>query len=107
MEQDTQNELSVLRAKLQAMSDIVHGHGLRLELQQMELQNVKKAIDVLAATAATGEQLSNTSVMVQLKLDRLSDEFAEIRGQMVWGVRLVVGAVILAVIALVTRGGTL
>jgi hypothetical protein len=101
---DNPNEISVLRQRQHALADAVHQHGIKLELHSLELLNVKKAMELLAASAATGEQLASATQIVQLKLDRLGDDVSTMKNAMVWAVRLVVGAVIMAVIALVLRG---
>lgn len=102
---DNPNEIAVLRARLHGMANDVQNHGVKLELHNLELANLKESIKTLADNTATSDQLTAATQIVQLKLDRMGDDVSTMKSAMVWTVRVVVGAVLLAVIALVIRSG--
>lgn len=101
---DHPNEIAVLRARLHGMANDVQNHGIKLELHNLELQNMKEAIKTLADNTATSDQLASATQIVQLKLDAMGSDVSTMKSAMVWTVRIIVGAVIAAVLALVLRG---
>lgn len=86
-------------------------HELEKSVQELKLEQAKQAIElgVLKGQqlgSATSFEVQSVTNLMNVKLDHLSELVTAIRAVHVWGTRLVVGAVILALLGLVLRQGS-
>lgn len=98
-----EDDIQKIRQRLHNISDTVHAHGMRLELQGLEITNVKKQVEGLQQSMATSQQLESASELVQLKLDHVAGEINQIKRFILGGIGITLTAVLVAVLSLVVR----
>lgn len=94
---ETAQELHKIRQRMHDIAEVVHQHGAKIEINKIELVNLKEAVETIVETHATREQVKSESAILQVKLDQVSGQVSEIKGSL----NKVTFAVILAVIAAV------
>lgn len=118
----TEDEQETLRKRIHKMSDQVQAHELRLAEDAVQIRSLTERLDGALRTMATGDQLhameSNLALqllnaklqlegavsLIREQVSNLKDDLTPIRKGINWVVTLVLGAVILAVLALVLKG---
>lgn len=94
---ETAQELQRIRQRIHDIAEVVHAHGAKLEINKLELGNLKETVETIVETHATRSQLTSESTILQVKLDQVASQVSEIKGSL----NKVTFAVILAVIAAV------
>lgn len=120
----TEEEQEKLRQRLHNMNDKVQSHELRLAEQGALLRSVTERVDGIVKTMATSDQLHAMELNLALQLGNaksqlesavalireqvtnVKDDLLPIKSGINWLARLIIGAVILAVLALVLKGRT-
>ena len=102
-EMDDNSELNQMRRRTHDLADVVHAHGIKIELHTMAIANLKECIDTIRQTSATSEQMRAVVELVTAKLDHLTEKFDSVNQMVTWAIRIVIGAVILGVLAMVIK----
>jgi hypothetical protein len=110
-----------IRARIHNLSDVVQKHEIRLAEDKVLIEAVTSRVDGIIRTMATGEQLraAETNIGLQLtnnktqlegqltdlrtQMTNVKEDLAPIRSGINWVATLIIGAVILAILALVLR----
>lgn len=119
----TEEEQETLRRRIHNINDMVQKHEIRLAEDSVLIRSVTDRVDHAILTMATGEQLRNAEINLGLQfanaktqlegainiltagLQNVKDDLTPIRKGINWVVTLIVGAVIVALMALVLKGG--
>lgn len=109
-------ELDRLRSRVHNLSDTVHHHALKLGSHDLMLDVLDKHFETLRGSTATREQLElvsqttkqhvdNAVAGVAAQVQSVKEDLAPIKRGIYWAVALILGAVILALVGTVLRGG--
>lgn len=104
-----------LRARVHRMSDLVHAHDGMLREHSVLLSMNGKQIEVVRTSCATVEQLNHASATMKTavenserllteKLTTLSNDLGPIKRGVYWAIAIILGAVLMALMALVLNG---
>lgn len=96
-------EFSRLEARVHRLADDVQSHRAQLGEHKLLLKILKESVDGLRVSMATSEQLDALENTLHLKLDNLTAAVDPIKRGVYWIVTLVLGAVVLAGMALLLR----
>lgn len=118
------NEAKRIRARIHNLADKVQGHEIFLETHRSEIarnkedlielrrtvvfqsqfQNISQDLSDLRIVAATKAELVSEKMLINSKLDSMEKNLNAIREAFGWGIKIIVGAVIMALMALVLKG---
>lgn len=118
------DESKRLRARIHNLADKVQGHEIFLETHRSELarnkeeilelrrtvvyqpqfQNISQDLSDLRIAAATKSELVSEKMLINSKLDAMEKNLNGIREAFGWGMKIIVGAVLMALLALVLKG---
>ncbi len=118
IEDDDQHEtraLEIIRARIHKLNDMVQTHEGRFVEHKTLILGLQSQVDSIRKLTATREQVEAIAVLHKTQLDgavttlsqsinNLKDQLEPIRRGMYWGVTLVLGAFILALVNLLIHG---
>lgn len=101
---DMESEVRSLRTRHHDLADALQTYRLQQVMQDEGIKYVKETIAHLERTAATGEQLESFKDLCARDFKALSVDMGAVQNSITWAVRIVIGSVILAVLAIVLKG---
>ncbi len=93
-----------LRARVRRMADSMNDLRMKQAEDRMMINQQGEAIKFISGTTATSIELRSAMEVVNLKLDGINKTIAPMKSGINWAVGLILGAVFMAVLALVLNG---
>lgn len=103
MTEPSPDDFERLRARVHNQSDRLERHELRIGILESDCERLRADTNGLQERAITKESVTLLLKPLTDQIGSLKDAIEKIESNIVWGTRLVVGAVIVALIAMVMK----
>lgn len=100
---DHEDALRRLRARVRNLSDDVSEHKRKIAEHQVHIERTVKDVANLQQTSVNHIQFEGAIALLKQTLENLTSTVQEIKSGINWGVKLILGAVILGWIALLFK----
>lgn len=99
------DEVTRLRERLHKLADMAQAHEGKVSEHTTLLKVFAGELETLKMTLATKESVEAGTMLLTLKIDQLNTTLDPIRRSVYWVASIIVGAVLVALLALVLRTG--